>query len=79
MIRTVISLDPDDKRWLDDKAKEEDITMTEVVRRAVRKLRESEESPTFADLLRTTAGSWRNGDGLAYQCRIREEWDRSWE
>ena len=79
MIRTVISLDPDDKRWLDEKAKEDNVTMTEVVRRAVRKMREDEEQPSFEELLEKTAGSWRNGDGLEYQRKIREEWDRDWE
>lgn len=44
MVRTVISLDPDDKRWLDSKAREEKVAMTEVVRRAVKHYRESASS-----------------------------------
>jgi predicted kinase len=76
MVRTVISLDPEDKRWLDRKAKEERTTMTEVVRRAIRMMREEEEKPSFREILERSRGTWRHGDGLEYQIRIREEWDR---
>ncbi|HTQ79202.1 MAG TPA: ribbon-helix-helix protein, CopG family, partial [Thermoanaerobaculia bacterium] len=40
MIRTIISLDPEDKLWLDRKAEEENVTMTELVRQAIRRYRE---------------------------------------
>jgi phosphopantothenoylcysteine synthetase/decarboxylase len=78
MIRTVISLDPEDKRWLDRKAKRENVTMTELVRRAVRKMRQEEE-PSFEEILERSRGTWKHGDGLEYQIRIREEWDREWD
>jgi len=79
MIRTVISLEPDDKSWLDRKAKQEHVSMTELVRKAVHRYREEEEkrAPSFADLLRETAGIWSEGDGLAYQQRVRDEWESS--
>jgi hypothetical protein len=78
MPRTVISLEPDDKRWLDDRAKRDGIPMTEVVRRAIRRLREEERAPSgrLERLLRQTRGVWKKGDGLRYQLRIREEWGR---
>jgi hypothetical protein len=76
MVRTVISLDPDDKAWLDRKAEEQGTTMTEVVRRAVRRLREEEERPDFEEILRRARGTWKHGDGLEYQIRIRDEWER---
>jgi hypothetical protein len=81
MIRTLISLDDEDKTWLDRKAKEEGITMAQVVRSAVKRYREqceaSETEPSLEQLLRRTAGSWREGDGLAYQRAVRGEWERS--
>ncbi len=40
MVRTVISLDPEDKRWLDQKARAEQVPTAEVVRRALRRYRE---------------------------------------
>lgn len=76
MVRTVISLDEDDKRWLDRRAKEEGVPMTELIRRAVRLLRSlaPSEHRSLDDLLHATAGLWRRGDGLRYQERLRREW-----
>lgn len=79
MVRTLISLDADDKAWLDRAARSERIPMTRLVRRAIRRLREAQEAAPqgFERLLRETAGSWKAGDGLAYQRRLRAEWDRT--
>ena len=77
MIRTIISLDADDKRWLDRLAESERTSMTELVRRAVRLLRQTlpAPEPSLEELLESTAGTWEGGDGLAYQERVRGEWD----
>ena len=29
----------------------------------------------FRELLENTKGTWKEGDGLEYQARLREEWD----
>ena len=78
MIRTVISLDAEDKAWLDRAARASRTRMTELVRRAIRQYRErSEVDPgQFEHLLRETAGTWKHGDGLAYQKRLRRDWTR---
>lgn len=77
MVRTVVSLDPEDKAWLDRKARQEGVPMTEIVRQAVRQLRErSESAPRMERLLEKTRGMWKGDDGLAYQRRLRREWDR---
>ena len=77
MIRTIISLDPEDKLWLDRKAEEENATMTEIVRQAIRRYREEHElaSPPLERLLAETSGLWRQGDGLEYQRRLRQDWE----
>ncbi len=77
MIRTIISLDPEDKLWLDRKAEEENVTMTELVRQAVRRYRAEHETnnPPLERLLQETAGIWPREDGLAYQRRLRGEWE----
>ena len=76
MTRTVIALEEADKEWLDRRADEEGVPMTELVRRAVKLLRE--QTPVAererAELLRATRGTWKHGDGLAYQERLRAEW-----
>jgi hypothetical protein len=76
VVRTVISLSQEDKDWLDRKAQEEGVPMTQLVRRAVVLLREQLEKdpPTFEQLLEKTGGSWPHGDGLEYQRELRNEW-----
>ncbi len=78
MTRTIISLDPDDKAWLNRKAKQERTPMTELVRRAIRQFRKHSgpETAELDRLLRETAGLWKQGDGLAYQNRLRRGWDK---
>ncbi len=79
MIRTLISLEDEDKRWLDRKAKEEGATMAQVVRTAVRRYREQCErekgEPSLEELLQRTSGLWKGGDGLEAQLRLRGEWE----
>lgn len=78
MPRTLINLDPDDKAWLDREARKRHVPMTELARQAIRSYRVHEESrsrPTLQAALARTAGIWRHGDGLAWQRRLREEWD----
>ena len=77
MVRTVVSLNEDDKRWLDRKAALEGVTMTEIVRRAVRRLRSEEGvARAFDHLLEVTHGIGSGEDGLVTQKRLRSEWKR---
>lgn len=80
MIRTLISLEDEEKQWLDRRAKEEGVTMTEIVRQAVKRYRQEHEAkePSFQQVLAQTAGlSATAGDGLAAQERLRSEWEES--
>jgi metal-responsive CopG/Arc/MetJ family transcriptional regulator len=77
MIRTVISLDPEQKAWLDNVAKERGKSMTEIVREALthyRKRQDRGKNSTLPTLLKRTQGIWRQGDGLAWQRKLRDEW-----
>lgn len=78
MTKTLINLDSDDREWLDREARARRLPMTELVRRAVRSYRLREEShgrPALQAALAHTAGVWRSADGLAWQQRLRDEWD----
>jgi hypothetical protein len=78
MIRTVISLAPDAKAWLDDQARETGRSMTDLVREAVERYRVDQTAarrPSREQLLARTRGTWTNGDGLAWQRAIRADWD----
>jgi hypothetical protein len=75
MVRTIISLDEDDKAWLDEQARREGVPMTELIRRAVRLLRAAPAGEiTTEELLEVTRGLWQHGDGLDHQERLRDEW-----
>jgi len=76
MVRTVISLEAKEKLWLDRAARAEGVPMTELIRRAVRLLREQSrrERPNLDELLDATSGSFKLGDGLTYQRKVRREW-----
>lgn len=79
MPRTIISIDPDDKRWLDSESRQRHVSMAELVRQAIRAYRvrtDALSKPDLQEALDRTAGLWHAGDGLAYQRRLREEWDR---
>ncbi|MBM4388328.1 MAG: ribbon-helix-helix protein, CopG family [Deltaproteobacteria bacterium] len=77
MTRTVISLDKDEKRWLDRKAEEQGVSMAELVRRAVHMMRAEETgAEEFEALLLATRGIGSGKDGLAVQRRLRNEWKR---
>lgn len=78
MPRTVVSLPPEDKSWLDLRAKTEGVAMTELVRRAVREYRTRHargELRRVDDLLEQTRGCWKQGDGLRYQDTLRDGWE----
>ncbi len=78
MVRTVISLDINDKSWLAREAEREHVSMAEIIRRAIRRYRGATaavDEPPFEQLLEATTGIWEKGDGLSYQERIRGEWD----
>jgi hypothetical protein len=73
--RTIITIETDDKIWLEQKARQSKESMAELIRRAIGEMRKREES-SFQGLLNQTAGIWKHGDGLQYQQDIRGEWDR---
>ena len=80
MVRTVISLDKNDKAWLDRKAREQGVTMTEVVRQAIHDFRlrggaakGKKRPPAFEEILEMTAGTWTRGDAAAYVDKMRNE------
>jgi hypothetical protein len=73
MTRMLISLEENDRIWLEQQARQTGVPMSEVVRQAIRRAQESGQKP-MKDLLASTKGIWRQGDGLRYQRRVRKEW-----
>ncbi len=73
MVRTIISLDVDDKKWLDRQARCQGVPVSSLVRAAIQRMRRQEDV-SFDKLLEQTSGIWPKGDGLRYQRRQRREW-----
>jgi len=77
MPRTIINLSDTDKEWLDRHSRRRRVSMTSLVSEAVEQYRLREESrgqPDLQSALRDTSGLWRQGDGLSWQHRLRDEW-----
>lgn len=76
MPRTVIHLEPEDEAWLLREARSRGLSVAALVREAIRFWRlQSKCQPVagLADALRRTSGCWKQGDGLAWQERLRAE------
>ena len=72
--RTIISLESDDKQWLDEESRRSGLPKSAIIRMSIRYMRMDKER-SFENLLNQTSGTWRAGDGLAYQERLRSEWE----
>ena len=73
MNRTIISLENDDKQWLEEESRRSGLPQSAIVRLSIRYLR-SDREKSFEKLLNQTSGTWKEGDGLAYQEQLRSEW-----
>lgn len=73
MTRMILSLEDQDKVWLEREAAQRGISMAEVVRLSLRSM-QNRKDDSFDKALKKTSGIWRAGDGLKYQRKIRQEW-----
>ena len=75
MTRTLITLDEQAKAWLAQQAKYEQVSMSEIVRRAIDRLRADEaRKKGLEQSIAGTAGIWPHGDGLVWQSHLHDEW-----
>jgi metal-responsive CopG/Arc/MetJ family transcriptional regulator len=76
VMRTIIDLPPEQLRALDAWRNEHGVSRAEAVRQAIARLLGADDQ-RGANLARTR-GLWadRSEDGLAYQERMRDEWER---
>lgn len=76
MVRTLISLEEKDKRWLDSYSRSRHQSIAETVREALRVYREQNKSDEKTQVLNATAGLWksRDMDGQDYVDGLRNEW-----
>jgi hypothetical protein len=72
--RMIVTLSDEDRCWLQGYSQANRISMAEAVRRGMESLRKAQAGTTYQDLLQRTRGTWKRGDGLEYQRRLRSEW-----
>ncbi len=78
MTRTIISIQEDEKKWLESYGRRRGISSAEVVRRAIREYRRRESQASLSDVVRATAGTCASikGDSAEHIRRLRREWER---
>ena len=74
-IRTIITISEEDKRWLESYSNLHHISVAEAIRQGIRKLKEMELHENYRCLVQNSKGRWKKGNGLAYQKKIRAEWN----
>jgi len=76
MVRTIISLSTDLKRWLDRYSREHHQSTAETIRAAIKQFQQNASHKTHRDSLMKTAGILDNKvDGVKYVRKLRKEWD----
>jgi hypothetical protein len=78
MIRTIISISAEDKKWLDSYGRRHKLSSAELVRRAIKEYRGRAGRRDLQTVIRETAGSWRSvkGDSQKLVDGLRQEWER---
>ncbi len=65
----------EDKRWLESYSSLHRVSEAEAIRQGIRKLKEAELFENYQTLVKNTKGLWKKKDRLAYQKKIRTEWN----
>jgi hypothetical protein len=74
--RLSITISDDDKLWLEGYCQANRISMAAAVRRGIDLLKRGERQNNYRRLVETTRGLWNKGNGLAYQQKMRTEWEK---
>jgi hypothetical protein len=77
MIRTIISLEKEDKRWLDSYSRSHHVSSAEILRTALRLMKRADTNASSGKIISDTAGLWKNRkvDAVEFVKKIRSEWD----
>jgi hypothetical protein len=77
-MRTLVDIPKADRIWLDQEAKKEGVSMAEMVRQAIKAMKSARQSNhrQLMAQIKSLQGTWKKGDGLKWQEKLRSEWDR---
>ena len=72
--RMIITISDNDKLWLENYSRSYSISMAEVIRRGIARLKIEEGQSTYERIVKHTRGIWQKEEGLEYQIKLRNEW-----
>ena len=76
MIRTIVTIEESDKRWLDRYSNQHGRSTAETIRLAIREFQKKLRSGDYRRILKNTAGLLKGkGDSVSFVRKLREEWD----
>jgi len=73
--RIIITIPDEDKLWLEGYSKVHQISVAEAIRQGIDQLKKNQRHQTYQKLVESTSGIWKKGNGLAYQEKMRAEWE----
>ena len=78
MIRSIISIPAEDKKWLDNYGRRHKLSSAELIRRAIKEYRGRVGQRNLQTVIRETAGTWNSvkGDSQKLVDGLRKEWER---
>ena len=80
MVRTIITIDEEEKRWLESYSKIHRQSLAETIRCAVNefKKRKAKDKGHYLKVLDASFGIWKNRkiDSVEYQRKLRAQWNR---
>jgi predicted transcriptional regulator len=76
-MRTLVDIPEDHLEALNAMAKAKEVSRAELLRQAISEFLKTHAKTATGDGIAESAGAWGEGfeDGLAYQLRLRAEWD----
>ena len=76
MVRTIITIPDEIKKWLDNYSHTHHQSLAETIRMAIKEYIEKNRNQEEKQIIKTTAGIWKDRkiDGLEYVNKIRKEW-----
>ena len=76
MVRTIVSIEEEDKRWLDRYSDQHDRSTAETIRLAIKEFQKKARAGEYRRQLESTAGLLKGGeDSVKFVRKIRGEWD----
>ena len=76
MVRTIVTIEESDKRWLDRYSDRHNHSTAETIRLAIKEFQKKMRSGDYRRILKNTAGIFKDkDDSVLFVRKLREEWD----